>query len=264
MSGGVESISGAGSGLEVMARIPVAGGTLIRFKHQSTSTGTPMTAAVFIPPGVEYSSDIPAIYWLSGLTCTDENFSQKAGAFAHAARERIALVIPDTSPRGAGIEGEDASWDFGTGAGFYLDATEQPWSKNYNMYTYITKELPALVEREFRISPHLRSISGHSMGGHGALTIAFKDGGQSWVSVSAFAPICNPTECAWGQKVGRGFTTIRLRTLYSHTNCISISYIVGHVYYTYASFVHSHQCATHNSMFGAERTVHRASIPLMC
>jgi S-(hydroxymethyl)glutathione dehydrogenase/alcohol dehydrogenase len=164
-----------------------------------------MTAAVFIPPGVEYSDDIPALYWLSGLTCTDENFSQKAGAFAHAAKERIALVIPDTSPRGAGVEGEDASWDFGTGAGFYIDATVEPWSKNYQMYTYITQELPALVEREFKISRHLRSISGHSMGGHGALTIAFKDGGESWVSVSAFAPISNPTECPWGQKAFKGY-----------------------------------------------------------
>ena len=172
--------------LTILARIPVAGGTLIRFKHESTSTKTPMTAAVFIPPGVEYSAEIPAIYWLSGLTCTDENFSQKAGAFPHAARERVALVIPDTSPRGAGVEGEDASWDFGTGAGFYVDATAEPYARNYQMYTYVARELPALVERAFRISPRLRAVSGHSMGGHGALTVAFRDGGESWVSASAF------------------------------------------------------------------------------
>ena len=204
MSGGAEN-SSASLGLEILARVPVAGGTLIRFKHDSVSTGTPMTAAVFIPPGVEYSSEIPALYWLSGLTCTDENFSQKAGAFPHAARERIALVIPDTSPRGAGIEGEDAAWDFGTGAGFYVDATVAPWARHYRMHTYVTQELPALVEREFRISPRLRSISGHSMGGHGALTIAFRDAGRSWVSVSAFAPICNPTESPWGQRAFRGY-----------------------------------------------------------
>jgi len=164
-----------------------------------------MTAAVFLPPGVEYSTDIPAVYWLSGLTCTDENFSQKAGAFAHAAREKIALVLPDTSPRGAGVDGEEDSWDFGTGAGFYVDATAAPYSENYNMYSYITYELPMLVEREFQISPRLRSISGHSMGGHGALTIALKDAGESWVSASAFAPICNPIKSTWGQKAFKGF-----------------------------------------------------------
>jgi hypothetical protein len=156
--------SPASSSVAVKSRISVAGGTLIRFTHDSSSTGTPMTAAVFIPPGVEYSSEIPAVYWLSGLTCTDENFSQKAGAFIHAAKEKIALVLPDTSPRGAGILGEDDSWDFGTGAGFYIDATAAPYDKNYNMYTYVTAELPALVEKEFKISPRLRSISGHSMG----------------------------------------------------------------------------------------------------
>lgn len=164
-----------------------------------------MTGAVFIPAGVEYSAEIPTMYWLSGLTCTDENFSQKAGAFGHAAREKIALVIPDTSPRGAGVEGEDDSWDFGTGAGFYIDATQDKYAKHYNMYTYITSELPALMESEFKISPRLRSISGHSMGGHGALTIALKDGGHSWVSVSAFAPICNPTQSPWGEKAFKGY-----------------------------------------------------------
>ena len=122
-----------------------------------------------------------------------------SGAFVHAARHKIALIVPDTSPRGAGIEGEDESYDLGTGAGFYVDASAAPWADNYRMYSYITSELPGIVEREFKISPSLRSISGHSMGGHGALTIAFKDP-EAWASVSAFAPICNPSECAWGQK----------------------------------------------------------------
>lgn len=148
---------------------------------------------------MDFEDEVPALYWLSGLTCTDENFCMKAGAFAHAARHKLALVVPDTSPRGAGIEGEDDSYDLGTGAGFYVDATAEQWKSNYRMFSYVTKELPAIVEREFRISPSLRSISGHSMGGHGALTIAFKSP-DKWASVSAFAPICNPTECEWGKK----------------------------------------------------------------
>ena len=188
-----------GSRIEILKRISVAGGTLTRFSHSSEETKTPMVASVFIPPGLEYANEIPALYWLSGLTCTDENFCQKSGAFAHAARHRIAVIVPDTSPRGAGVDGEDQDYDLGTGAGFYVDATAAPWSVNYRMHSYITKELPALVEREFKISPKLRAISGHSMGGHGALTIAFKDP-EGWASVSAFAPICNPTECDWGKK----------------------------------------------------------------
>ena len=187
------------SSIKVLKTVAVAGGTLTRFSHESDETKTSMVASVFMPPGMQYAEEVPAIYWLSGLTCTDENFSQKAGAFAHAARHKVALIVPDTSPRGAGVEGEDDSYDLGSGAGFYVDATAPPWANNYRMHSYITKELPAIVEREFKISPSLRSISGHSMGGHGALTIAFKDP-TAWASVSAFAPICNPTECAWGQK----------------------------------------------------------------
>lgn len=185
--------------IEVLKRIAVAGGTLTRFSHESVETKTPMVASVFIPPGLEYATELPALYWLSGLTCTDENFCQKSGAFAHATRHKLALVIPDTSPRGAGIEGEEDAYDLGTGAGFYVDATADPWAVNYRMHSYITKELPALVEAEFSISRSLRSIAGHSMGGHGALTIAFKEP-NAWASVSAFAPICNPTKCDWGAK----------------------------------------------------------------
>ena len=200
--------SSTDSSFQVLSRIPVAGGTLIRFSHQSAETSTPMTGAVFMPPGVEYAAEVPALYWLSGLTCTDENFCAKAGAFAHAARQRLALVMPDTSPRGAGVEGEEDAYDLGTGAGFYVDATAAPWATNYRMYSYVTKELPALVEREFRISADLRSISGHSMGGHGALTIAFKQP-EAWVSVSAFAPICNPSsaQCGWGSKAFGSYLT---------------------------------------------------------
>ena len=192
---------GAGAApIEIISRTAVSGGELIRFSHASTSTKTTMTAAIFVPPGVEYSAEIPTLYWLSGLTCTDENFCMKAGAFNAAARERVAIVVPDTSPRGAGVAGEDDSYDLGSGAGFYVDATAEPWSAHYNMYSYVTLELPALVESHFKVSPKVRSISGHSMGGHGALTIALKDGGETYASVSAFAPICEPTACPWGEK----------------------------------------------------------------
>ena len=151
----------------------------------------------------------PALWWLSGLTCNDQNFCQKATpAFAAAAKEGLALVIPDTSPRGAGVAGEDESWDFGTGAGFYLDATKAPFAENYNMYSYVASELPALLaghgDASWRISPALRSISGHSMGGHGALTVAFKNP-EGYASVSAFAPIVDPANCPWGQKALAGY-----------------------------------------------------------
>ena len=185
--------------IKVLSQTAVAGGQLTRFSHESSATGTTMTAAVFIPPGTEFDREVPALYWLSGLTCTDENFAQKAGAFNHAARNRVALVVPDTSPRGAGVPGEDDSYDLGTGAGFFIDATAEPWAQHYRMHSYVARELPALVEREFRISADDRSIFGHSMGGHGALTIAFKEADR-WVSTSAFAPICNPTQCEWGRK----------------------------------------------------------------
>jgi len=191
--------------MEVKSTVKVAGGTLQRITHNSYSTGTPMTFAVFTPAAaVAPALGWPVCYWLSGLTCTDENFSQKAGAFAAAAKEGIALVMPDTSPRGAGVPGEDENWDFGTGAGFYVDATAAPWSPHYKMESYVVQELPELVEREFNISPMLKSIFGHSMGGHGALTLAFKSPG-AYASVSAFAPICHPTKCPWGEKAFGGY-----------------------------------------------------------
>ncbi len=129
----------------------------------------------------------------------------KAGAFSHAERENVALVMPDTSPRGDGVPNVD-SYDLGVGAGFYVNATEEPYAKNYQMYTYVTEELPALLESQFNIGQNgLRSITGHSMGGHGALTIALKDTKKSWVSVSAFSPICNPTKCPWGDKAFKAY-----------------------------------------------------------
>lgn len=192
--------------VEILSKqvVTSTGGLLCRCKHMSISTKTDMIFAIFLPAyhKISGSNNIPAIYWLSGLTCNDQNFSQKAGsnAFTEADKQGVAIVIPDTSPRGDNIPSDDA-YDLGTGAGFYIDATAEPWKENYNMESYITKELPALVELEFGVGKDkLRSISGHSMGGHGALTLALTMPKGEWVSVSAFSPICHPTKCPWGQK----------------------------------------------------------------
>ncbi|MDU3304417.1 MAG: S-formylglutathione hydrolase, partial [Enterobacter ludwigii] len=151
---------------------------------------------IFLPP-TETGVKPPVLFWLSGLTCTDENFTTKAGAQRIAAELGIALVMPDTSPRGDDVA-DDAGYDLGKGAGFYLNATEQPWARHYRMYDYIRDELPALVQAEFEVSDRC-AISGHSMGGHGALIMALKNPGK-YTSVSAFAPIVNPTQVPWGQK----------------------------------------------------------------
>jgi S-formylglutathione hydrolase len=156
-----------------------------------------MKFAIYLPPQVKQGQKVPVLYWLSGLTCTDENFMQKAGAHQFAAKHGIAIVAPDTSPRGDDVADID-SYDCGKGAGFYLNATRMPWAKHYHMYDYVLNELPALIEAHFPVS-NKRAISGHSMGGHGALTIALKHP-EKYVSVSAFAPIANPTGCPWGQK----------------------------------------------------------------
>ena len=141
---------------------------------------------------------MPALYWLSGLTCTEENFSVKAGAQRYAAELGLALIIPDTSPRGVNIPGEDAQMDVGTGAGFYVNATEAPWAAHYRMYDYIRDELPAVVNANLPIDPARKSISGHSMGGHGAIIIGVRNA-HSYRSVSAFAPIASASQSAWGQ-----------------------------------------------------------------
>ena len=178
------------------------GGWVQNFTHPSAMINGDMTFAIYLPPQAE-SASVPVLYWLSGLTCNHENFMQKAGAQQFAAKYGVALVAPDTSPRDAGIEGEDDAYDFGSGAGFYVDATQAPWSAQYKMYSYITQELPALIEKEFPVTAQ-RSISGHSMGGHGALTIALKNP-TDFCSVSAFAPICSPTRCPWGEKALGGY-----------------------------------------------------------
>lgn len=172
------------------------GGRQLRFEHHSNSLNCVMQLAVFLPPQAQ-TQRVPVLYWLSGLTCTDENFSVKAGAQRIAAELGIALVMPDTSPRGEQVA-NDAAYDLGQGAGFYVNATQAPWAAHYQMYDYIVDELPALLEQELPLSGQ-RAISGHSMGGHGALVIALRNP-QRYSSVSAFSPICQPTACAWGEK----------------------------------------------------------------
>jgi S-formylglutathione hydrolase len=152
--------------MELKSTSKVFGGELRKYAHASTATGGTMTFSAYLPPAASLAP-CPVLYYLSGLTCTDDNAVQKGGAFKAAAEAGIIMVFPDTSPRGAGIAGEDESYDLGTGAGFYIDATNAPWSANYNMYTYVTQELPALVEANLPAAPGLKSITGHSMGGHG-------------------------------------------------------------------------------------------------
>lgn len=174
------------------------GGTIGFYSHASTETGTEMKFSVFVPPNAA-ARPRPALYFLAGLTCTEETFMIKAGALRHAAELGLVLVAPDTSPRGLGLPGEDDAWDFGTGAGFYLDAEAEPWKQNYRMYSYVTRELPALVEASFPVEAGRRGVFGHSMGGHGALVVALKNP-ETYRSVSAFAPICNPVAVPWGEK----------------------------------------------------------------
>ena len=172
----------------------VHGGTLRYLRHDSAVTGTPMTLSVFVPPG---EGPFPVLVWLSGLTCTEDNFTTKAGAYGAAAEHGVIVVAPDTSPRGEGVA-DDEAYDLGQGAGFYVDATEAPWAPNFRMESYVVDELIALVDAAFPTTK-ARSISGHSMGGHGALTLALRHP-HLFCSVSAFAPIASPTRCPWGEK----------------------------------------------------------------
>lgn len=190
------------SDLERVERIKEAGGWLERYRHPSTVCACTMTFSVYLPPRAEHET-VPAVYWLSGLTCTDDNFRVKAGAQRYASELGLALIIPDTSPRGEGVP-DDPEYDFGQGAGFYVNAVRMPWSQHYHMYDYVVSELPALMEANFPLQPGVRSVTGHSMGGHGALVVALRNPGM-FRSVSAFAPICHPTECPWGQKAFSGY-----------------------------------------------------------
>lgn len=179
------------------------GGYHKRFSHSSTACDCEMIFAIYLPPDIDHSN-APLLYWLSGLTCNDENFSTKAGAQRVAAELGLILVMPDTSPRNVNLPGEDDSYDFGSGAGFYVNATVAPWSKHYRMYDYVVNELPALIGGNFPVDSKRQSISGHSMGGHGALTVALRNPTQ-YRSVSAFAPIVAPSQVPWGQKALRGY-----------------------------------------------------------
>ena len=174
------------------------GGTIGFYSHASTEIGVEMRFSVFVPSNAS-ARPLPALYFLAGLTCTEETFMMKANALRYAAELGLMLVAPDTSPRGLGLPGEEDDWDFGTGAGFYLDAEAEPWRRNYRMYSYVTRELPALVEATFPVDSARRGVFGHSMGGHGALVVALKNP-QAYRSVSAFAPICNPVAVPWGEK----------------------------------------------------------------
>ncbi len=175
------------------------GGWHKQYTHASRTVHCDMRFAIFLPPQASETNKVPVLYWLSGLTCSDENFMQKAGAHRIAAELGIAIVAPDTSPRGENIPDDpDGAYDFGIGAGFYVNATEAPWNRFYHMYDYVVKELPAVIEDHFPVSD-VKAISGHSMGGHGALSIALKNS-DLYRSVSAFSPIVNPINVPWGQK----------------------------------------------------------------
>lgn len=183
--------------MKLIESIKEFGGYLNRYTHDSLACACPMTFSVYLPPQAAHGN-VPALYWLSGLTCTDDNFRVKAGAQRYAAEHGIALIIPDTSPRGDAVPDVSDRYDLGQGAGFYVNAIQAPWVKNYRMYDYVAEELPALVESHLPLTPGMKSISGHSMGGHGALVCALKNPG-AYRSVSAFAPICNPVNGAWGE-----------------------------------------------------------------
>jgi S-formylglutathione hydrolase len=174
----------------------IFGGTQTVWRHESHALGCAMNVAVYVPPHAE-GARLPVIYWLSGLTCTEQNFITKAGAQRCAAEHGIVLVVPDTSPRGGDVV-DDPAYDLGQGAGFYLNATQAPWSAHYRMYDYIVEELPALIEAHFPVSGK-RSIMGHSMGGHGALVVALRNPGR-YAAVSAFSPIAAPSQVPWGRK----------------------------------------------------------------
>jgi S-formylglutathione hydrolase len=188
---------------ELLSRHAAFGGAVSLHRHVAAETACAMRFAVYMPPQAERRR-VPLLWYLAGLTCTEETFMTKAGALRVAAELGLALVAPDTSPRGVTVAGDSDSWDFGIGAGFYLDATEQPWARHYRMYSYITRELAELVEKNFAVDPKRQGIFGHSMGGHGALTIALKHP-ERYRSVSAFAPVSAPMHCPWGQKAFTGY-----------------------------------------------------------
>lgn len=203
--------------IEILATHRVHGGTLSYRRHQSPATGTPMRFSVFTPDG---EGPFPALIWLSGLTCTEDNFTTKAGAYAAAAEHGVVIVAPDTSPRGEGVA-DDAGYDLGQGAGFYVDALQEPWAPHYQMETYVTRDLLDAVKASASIDPARVGIFGHSMGGHGALTLALRHP-DLFRSVSAFAPIASPTRCAWGRKAFTAYLGADQQVWAEHDACLLI------------------------------------------
>ncbi|MFC0216952.1 S-formylglutathione hydrolase [Pseudochelatococcus lubricantis] len=190
--------------LEIVSQARCFGGTQYVYRHQSEATGTAMRFAAFVPPAAE-TEPAPVVWFLSGLTCTEENFTVKAGAQRVAAQLGLVLIAPDTSPRGEGVPDDpDGAYDFGLGAGFYVDATQEPWRAHYRMASYVGEELPAAIAGLLPVDVSRQGITGHSMGGHGALTLALKNPGR-YRSVSAFAPIVSPLDCPWGEKALGGY-----------------------------------------------------------
>ncbi len=202
---------------ETLSRHGSFGGVVGFYRHDAAETACPMRFAVYLPPQAERRK-VPALWYLAGLTCTEETFMIKAGAQRFAAELGLALIAPDTSPRGVGLPGDSESWDFGVAAGFYLDATEAPWSRHYRMYSYVTRELPALVFANFPLDADRQGIFGHSMGGHGALTLGLRNPRQ-YRSISAFAPISAPMHCPWGEKAFTGYLGADREAWRAHDAC---------------------------------------------
>ncbi|NNE39258.1 MAG: S-formylglutathione hydrolase [Gammaproteobacteria bacterium] len=204
---------------ELISRNRTFNGWHCRYRHYSNACQCDMTFAIYLPQQSENSA-MPAVYWLSGLTCTDENFMQKAGARHKASELGLILIAPDTSPRGEEVA-NDPAYDLGQGAGFYLNATREPWKKHYQMYDYIVEELPEIIRDNFPVNGK-QSISGHSMGGHGALTIGLKNPGR-YKSISAFSPIVNPTQCPWGRKAFTHYLGNNESVWADHDACLLLS-----------------------------------------
>ncbi|MEA5570152.1 S-formylglutathione hydrolase [Calothrix sp. UHCC 0171] len=199
---------------DIINEYKLFGGKLNFYSHLSTTCKTNMRFAVYHPPQVKFQS-VPVLYFLSGLTCSEENFMVKAGVQKYAAEYGLMLVAPDTSPRNTGIAGEDDNWDFGTGAGFYVDAIQEPWNTHYQMYSYVVDELPNLIAENFAIQAEKQGIFGHSMGGHGALVCALRNP-EKFKSVSVFAPIVAPMRCPWGKKALSGYLGENQETWYDY------------------------------------------------
>jgi S-formylglutathione hydrolase len=192
-----------GGAPELLSHHAAFGGWVGFYRHASAVTACSMRFAVFLPPQAE-RGPVPVVWYLAGLTCTEETFLVKAGAQRVAAELGLALVAPDTSPREVPLPGDREHWDFGVGAGFYLDATVAPWSRHYRMYSWVARELPGVLAAHFPVDPLRQGICGHSMGGHGALTIALRNPGR-YRSISALAPVAAPMRCPWGQKAFAGY-----------------------------------------------------------